>query len=562
MTFGKNMIIKFDRTPEEYFSLSRSSLGRAELDQALFYAEKALRGKPSTEYKVSYAEILIAMGRYAEAVDVALDALCYGRGMRAELFDVLARASSELGHFYESLHYIAKKAHYEGDDDTLDAMDEVMQELDPEHDEKPDKPDFFIVGKEEQKSAESDPMIVMRANFALSHGEVDEALRIASEATPASEQYLGARIVCLRAYLKRKQHDKAVETAEEIISLDPKNGFVLYVLIDKYKKKQYVPLLAGVEDGGSELYYAILTAENLGEHAVACRLAEKLIGENPYVPGAYFVSAAAYLNNGDKKRSEQSLKRLFSLYRKYPQDVIVKGWRRLKKCAVGFSGRMPDEVVNVLETYVKKHARTAEEFVASMLTDQAFRDCVLLVLDEGSRKTNERILGYFAQKENRHVDAFFSKMLLRYEVDLILKREIFATLYLRKNRGRLYVAQSVVPIRISCEKPIVFEAFPLSVKQAYAGVYSFVMCMTDAECEARLQTLAMRVAAMENAEKLSVQTICGALLHRLLSEGLIPFGAEANSAEDACRFLLDFIFGYKRGVNVRRIRALSASLRD
>ena len=206
MIFGKDMIIKFDRTPDEYFRLSRLSFGRGEPDRALLYAEKAVRGKATTEYKVSCAEILVAMGRYAEAVDVCLDALCYGRGLRVEIFDLLARASGELGHFYESLHYIAKKAHYEGDDDTLDVMDEVMQELGTEQEAKPFDPGFFVVGKE-KKAAEGDPMTVMRASFALSHGEYAEAIRIASEAQPGSEQYVDAQIVCLRAFLKRKEND-------------------------------------------------------------------------------------------------------------------------------------------------------------------------------------------------------------------------------------------------------------------------------------------------------------------------------------------------------------------
>ncbi|HAE88776.1 MAG TPA: hypothetical protein DCG79_02775, partial [Clostridiales bacterium] len=291
------MIIKFDQTPEEYFRLSKLAYGRGEFDRALLYAEKAVRGRASAEYKIFCAEVLTSMGRFAEASNVALDVLCYSRTFRAEAFDVLARCSGELGHFYESLHYIAKKAHYEGDDDTLDAMDEVMEELSVDGEPPADGPDFFVVGKETPPAA-SDATLAMRANFALSHGDADEAIRIASEAQKGSDQYAPAMIVCLRAYLKKKENDRAVALAEEIVRTDPKNGFVLYVLIDKFKKKEYAPLLVGVADGGSELYYAILTAENLSEHDVSCRLAEKLVQQNLYVPGAYFVAAATYLNNG------------------------------------------------------------------------------------------------------------------------------------------------------------------------------------------------------------------------------------------------------------------------
>ena len=554
------MIIKFDQTPEEYFRLSKLAYGRGEFDRALLYAEKAVRGRASAEYKIFCAEVLTSMGRFAEASNVALDVLCYSRTFRAEAFDVLARCSGELGHFYESLHYIAKKAHYEGDDDTLDAMDEVMEELSVDGEPPADGPDFFVVGKETPPAA-SDATLAMRANFALSHGDADEAIRIASEAQKGSDQYAPAMIVCLRAYLKKKENDRAVALAEEIVRTDPKNGFVLYVLIDKFKKKEYAPLLVGVADGGSELYYAILTAENLSEHDVSCRLAEKLVQQNLYVPGAYFVAAATYLNNGNKTRSEDFLKRLFALYGNYPQETVLKGWRRLKKCSASFPGRMPVEVTVILERYVLKSARNAEEFEKRILTEEEFRNAVRLVLDEGSRHVNEKIVAYFGETENRIVDEFFAKTLIRYEVDLLLKRAVFAKLYEHKDKGWIYVAQSVVPIRVSSAKPKNFKEWQLCVQRAYCEVFAFLMCMTDADCEKRLQALAERVARVDGAEDLSVQTVVGAFMYRLFAEGNIPFGTDAKNEAEACKFVLNFVFGMRK-INLKRIRLLAAILAD
>ena len=56
------MIIKFDQTPEEYFRLSKLAYGRGEFDRALLYAQKAVRGKASAEYKVFCAEVLALSG--------------------------------------------------------------------------------------------------------------------------------------------------------------------------------------------------------------------------------------------------------------------------------------------------------------------------------------------------------------------------------------------------------------------------------------------------------------------------------------------------------------------
>ncbi len=552
------MIIKFDRTPEELFKLSKEAFARGELDRALLYAEDAVRGKGCAEYKLSLAEVLLAMGRYNDAANSAMEALCYGTGLRAELYDILARVAGELGHFYESFHYLAKKAHYEGDDDTLDAMDAVIEELDAENQGAEDK-GLFLVGKEEEKKP--DPTTLLRANYALNHGEFAEAIRLAMEEGEGSEHYLEARNILLRAHLKRKDNERALQTAEELIKLEPKNGFVLHVLIVRFKKKEYIPLLSAVADGGSDIYYAILTAEAVGDHPLALRLSDLLLEANPYVPGAYFVAACARLNAGDKKGSEKQLSALFSIYRKYPREILLKGWRRLKKCDAGFSGRLPYEVVRILERYVLSHARDEEEFLASMLTDDAFRASLLFVLEEGEKKVTSRIVGYLRTLSNRHVDGFFAKVLLRYDVDLMLKREIFAALWLRKEKGSLFVAQSVVPVRVPCSKPLHYSIAPQSLRKAYAEVYSFLLCMTDARCEPRLNALFSRILCLDGAEDLSEEVILGAFLYRLLSEGIIPIAQDAPSEGDACRFLLQFIFGRRR-VNMARVRMLDRIIAD
>ena len=555
------MIIKFDQTPEEYFRLSRAAYKRGEYDRALLYGEKALRGKASVEHKVSCAEILVAMGRYADAANVALDALCHGRGMRTELYDVLASAASGMGAFYDALHYVAKKAQYEGDDDTLDAMDEVMQEL--EASEVPQEgPQFFVVGKqEEQKDEEGDYNLVNMANFARLRERYDEALDIASKVQKGTPAYVKARLICLRAYMQMKEHDKALETAVEMIGLEPKNGYVLYVLIDKYKKREYIPLLYGVEDGGKELYYAALAAEHAEEYSVAISLSEKIVEQNPYLPAAYFTAAAIRLNGGDKKESEDYLKRLFAIYGKYPQEVLLKGWRKLKKCEIGPEGSTPAAVVRILENYAKKQLKNTEDLAVAMLTDEAFRKALKLLLIEGDRKFCGEIIRRFEEVSNAQADAFFADVLLSPDVDVALKREIFVCLYLHKNKGGIYAAQSVVPLRVSCVKPYGFEAYPYCVRKAYGEVLSVLIYMTDVDGEARLQTLAERAAKLEDAEDLSWEALCMAFMCRMFSDGVIPVKMWAPSLVDACKFFSEFVFGIKR-VNMQRVRLLSEILAD
>ena len=555
------MIIKFDQTPEEYFRLSKTAFKRGEYDRALLYGEKAVRGKGSAEYKVSCAEILIAMGRYVEAANLAMEVLCHGRGMRAEIYEVLANAASGLGQFYEALHYVAKKAHYEGDDDTLDAMDEVMQELDAEEAPSLDGPQFFVVGKQKNKKPQEERTPLDMADFAMLRGRYEEAIALASKVERGTPSYVNARLLCLRAYLRIKDNDKALETAGELIGLEPKNGFVLYVLIDKFKRKEYVPLLTALDEDGKEIFYAVLAADHVGEHEVACRLVEKLVKERPYRPGVYFLAAAVALNSGDRKKSEDYLKRLFSIYHKYPQDALLKGWRKLKKCDVGTDGNAPEVIVRILENFVKGKAKSAEEFATVLLTDEDFRNAVYLLLSVGERNFNLKLISYLDELSSPQVDAFFAGALYRFDVELYLKRVIFAKLYLHKEKGSLFVAQTMVPVRISCAKPDKFESYSRCVQGAYSEMLSALIYMTDVEAEVRLQTLAGRAAGLEDAEFLSEETVCMAFLYRLLVEGVVPFNMWGTSLNDALKFFARYVFGFKR-VNYARVRLLAAILSD
>ena len=533
------MIINFDQTPEEYYRLSRISFEHKELDRALLYAQKAVRGKGTAEHKLGYAEILFAMERYPETIAVALDVLCHSKALRAETYDLLARTASELGLLYESLHYISKKAHYEGDDDTLDAMDEVMRELDAEEEEKPKEHDnLFVVGKE---PSSDDSTLLMHASYAMSRGEVEQALRKASEIPETSPHYLDARLIRLHALLSMKREEEAGETAKEIVKLSPTNGYALYELIDHFKDTTYLPLLAGVEGGSRELYYAIVAAEHMKEHSVADALADKLLREKPYSSNAYWIASAIALNNGDKEKSKDLLKRLFALYPDYPAQLILNGWKRLKYCDAIFEGKLPEKVVRILRNYVRKNAEDADAFCRSMMTDESFRGAISLLFDEGDPEVAGNVLSFLAVTSTKQIDDFFAKMLLRYEVDLVLKRAILSRLLLRKHKGRISLAQGIVTTSVSAAKPARFESYSPALKEAYLDVSSFVVCLTESRSEKRVTELAERAFAFGDSPIFTKEALSGAMIYVLLSEGAIPSGNRADFEEE-CKFILSFIF--------------------
>ena len=556
------MIIKFDQTPEEYFRLSRAAYNRGEYDRAFLYGVKALRGKGCVEYKVSCAEILLAMGRYADAASIALDALCHGRGFRAKLYDTLASAASGMGAFYDALHYVAKKAQYEGDDETLDAMDEVMQELEEEEYNISDEgPNLFLVGEHKSIRMQlEETNLVHTAEFAFARKEYDEAIALASRIESGSVAYIRARLCCLRAYLQKKDMEKALETAVELIGLDPKNGYVLYVLIVELKKKEYIPLLYDMKKGGRDLHYAAIAADHVGEHDVAVSLINVILKQKQYMAEAHFMAAMIYLNRGDRAKSEDILKRLFAMDHKFPQEVILSGWRKLKKCEIPPYFCIPNEVIDILEKYVKKQVKSSEEFAVEMLTDEAFRKSISILLCIGDRKLGLQMISYYDEVNNPQIDAFFTEMLLRSDVERILKRKLFVKLFLSKNKGSIYYTDFTVATRVPCAKPPRFEEFPYSVRRAYGEVLS-VLAHTDLDCNARLQVLVERAAAMDGAEDISVGLLCMAFVYRMFLDGTISVMPWGSSLTNACGIFSHYMFHIKR-VNMSKVRKIAAILAD
>lgn len=552
------MIIKFDQTPEEYDRLSRSALERGALDRALIYAEKALRGKGTTEYKLSLAEIFLSMERYEEAADLGIEALLFGKGQRAEIYDLLSRATGGMGRFYESLYYIAKKAHLEGDDDALDAMDEVMREMISAEEGRPASPkeNFFLVGEEKAKDPSSE---LARASFALHQGDVERAVGIASAVKEDSEFYLDAQVLCLKAYLFAGREEAAIDTAERILNVDPKNAFALYVLVGRFKKKEYLPRLAGAEGDLSELFYAVTAAESMEDHATAMILAEKLLAENPYAAEGYFVAAAVALNGGDKAGSVDRLKKLFSLYSRYPASVILKGWARLKRCEVSFPGQMPRTVLAILRAYVRKGAHDSDAFVHSMLTDGDFRASVRVLFEENDEEVVGNLVTFLGMTENRQVDAFFRKLLLKTNLSPLVKRAIIAELLFRKDKGKILFVQSAVPVRLSCAKPELFDFYPPMLQEAYINVLSFVVCLTDRRCDREIADLADKT--LELGERISeerAENLGAAFLRVLMERELLP--SPQGSSEASARLVMDRVFGVTR-LSAKRVSELVRALK-
>ena len=552
------MIIKFDRTPEEFYRLSRTAFEEGQLERALTYGEKALRGKGSTEYKVSLAEIFLSMGRSADAMDLALDALCRGRGMRIEIYDILIRATSDLGHLYESVYYIARKARLEGDDEALDAMDEMMEDFVSGISEPSREDDLFVVGKERRDPR---PFDLAQAAYRLHRGQYDEAIALLREVDKESEQYAEARRMMLRAMVKSGDEKGAVAAAEELAAEDPKCAYALYVLIAHGDRREYLPALDGVEDVRQDLYFAVAAADKAADYDRSRSLADRLIAAEPYLPEAYFVRAAALLNGGKRAESLDTLKRLFSLYSDYPSSVILKGWARLKKCSILFHDTMPPEVVGLMRRYVRKNAKDSERFVHSMLTDEAFRSAVRRLLEYGDAEVEDNVVYFLGVEDDRQVAAYFTKMLLNTRVEPLLKKAILAQLLSHKDKGKIWVSPAGVPIAVSCEKPPHYDLYPDNVRYAYLNLYAFLSCLSDVAAADRVGAFAEILYPYVGVGRVRSETLAAAMICRLFAEGeLRPF-LERMDPETACETLMQDIFAVKK-IRFADVRKWMAVLGD
>lgn len=524
------MIINFDQTPESYFRLSENALGKGELIKALQYCEKALEGKRTAEYRLTLAEIFLKMRRNREAMDAALSVLAQGSEHKAEVFDLMAKATTADGKLYDSLFYVMGKAELEGDDDTLDAMDEVVDDLMGSFSEP--KKRLFLVGKEEKKNYARE---MDKAAFFFSAEQFERAKETALGIPEGSDLYEDAQNIVLRSETRMGDLSSAYETAKKAVERDPKNGFALYVLIERCGDKSFVPNLLNVGTAPPDLYFAIEAADFAKESEIATELADRLLKSVPYSPEAHFVAAGAYLNAGDKKRSLDILKTLFSFYKRYPASLILKKWSRFSEVELMLGGPLPDRVIDALCSYVKKFTKRADLFTNEFLSDKDFRASVRLLLEDGGTDTAYRACAILGDGDSPKLRKFLEDRLISTFVDQNVKREILSKLLLKKHKGKICLVPSAVLVKLDCRKPAHYEEYPEPLKVAYAEVLSFITCVFDFRCVKELSALTEELFERNLATEKDPAVIAAALARVIVSENEMPFAKRPGMAENIVR---------------------------
>ena len=545
------MIISFEQSPEGFYRLATLARDKGELGKALSYCERAINGKGSDEYKLTLADILFRIGRYYDAMDVALEVLAAGTDRKGELYELLARLTGVTGKVYESVYYITEKARLDGDDAALDAIDEMVEDMSEYMDDRRKENELFIVGQEPPKDYTEE---LDRATQMMHAGNYEEAVAIASAVEPASEYYVDAMDITLKCYVKLGRTALIAPLAKEQLERDPQDTFALYVLIGICKDKSYLPMLDRVGDEAVDLYYATAAADAVREYPLAKRLAIRLLRATPYAPESYFVAAGVHINARDREKGVEILKDLFGMYDKYPAALILDGLRRKRHCDVMFSGQMPDTVHDLLRAYVRKHADTVRDFTLSMTSDADFRRALLLLYQADDEEVIGNTLSFMRQANKKGIDRFFDAMLLRTSLSPMTKREILAERLLCKEKGRLTVVPNAVPLRVNCAKPANYADYPKILREAYVDALSFGVCVMNLRVTKDLETYidkyyrAYPVLTRYTEAEFTVALIC-----LLLPEPPAPF------PEDVCDYVTAKIFNMtkKEASRVRRLMELA-----
>lgn len=521
------MIINFDQTPDGFLRLSESALEKGELVKALRYCEKALEGKRAA--RLLLADIYLRMGRTKDAMDAALFALAQGTDQKAEAFDIMAKATTAAGKLYDSIFYVMGKAQIEGDEDTLDAMDEVMDDLVGSFSEPKPKPKLFLVGKERMINYARE---MDRAMFLFTSDQYDKAKEIALSVPESDELFEDAQDMILRCEVRLGDKTAAAQTAKSILERDPKNGFALYVLISVCREKGYESYIENVGDDPSDIYYAITAAQEAKDREKMLALADKLLRIEPFAPETYFVAAGAYLNARKKNKSIEILKTLFSIYNRYPASMILDDWAFYSRSDLMFGGTMPETVIGILEKNVGKHVKNAKTFIDRWLSDREFRAAVRLLFEENQTESVEKILKFLGEIETPKVRKAFEEMLISTRIDQDLKCRILSKLLLTKHKGKLSLVPSAVIVGVSCRKPLHYELYSDALKIAYADVLSFLTCMFDHRSVKDVSALSEKVFERALAsEKESAAVLGAAIACVILSTSELPFVQNEGMAE-------------------------------
>jgi tetratricopeptide (TPR) repeat protein len=296
-----NEVLRRDpKNDAAYYELSRIAFESGNMDKSIDFSQNAIKLNPDNEYYYQYlAEAKGAKQDYAGA---------------AKTYESLVKLKpKEYDYYYDWAYMLAKSEKYKEAIDVYNLL--------------------------EEKTGVSEELIFQKQPLFIKLGKIDESVKDIEKLVklyPSDVRYIG---LIGEVYESNKMYDKAIETYNKILEVEPNNADALLALAQTYRKsgndKKYNDFIHQVFnnkaiDIDAKIYTIIPYIEKLSKDSTlndeVLKMADMIVAAHPDNVKATTARADVLYNIGRKKEAQKEYEKALNLSDTVPATVWIQSY--------------------------------------------------------------------------------------------------------------------------------------------------------------------------------------------------------------------------------------------
>jgi len=282
------------------YELSRIAFESGNMDKAIEYAQNAIKLNPNNEYYYQY--LAEAKGEKQDFAGAA------------KTYETLVKLKpKEYDYYYDWAYMLAKSEKYKEAIDVYNLL--------------------------EEKTGISEELVFQKQPLFIKLGKIDESIKDIEKLVklyPSDTRYIG---LIGEVYESNKMYDKAVETYNKILDIEPNNADALLALAQTYRKngdtKKYNEFIQQVFNNkaieiDAKIYTIIPYIEKLAKDSAmneeVLKMADMIVAAHPNNVKATTARADVLYNIGRKKEAQAEYEKAISLSDSVPATVWIQSY--------------------------------------------------------------------------------------------------------------------------------------------------------------------------------------------------------------------------------------------
>ena len=470
MPQDKGKVLKFLQDSDDYFDQALEYLESEEFLPALDNIRRAIKLDPNElDFRFLLAQVYTDMGLYRKSNFEYFKLLAID-GNLGECYLRISQNYFMLKDETVAVSYLKKSIEFDFDEDEILDVDELMREL--------SRGEFRLLSQNSE-----DEMLLSCVNKLLSLNEYDGALQLIQYVKPDSKYYINALDIAAFCYFRKKDPNKEIMLATEMLEIEPNNTHALCYMSDGYAKmgdiekaKEFANKILDLNISDYNDYYrisVILLQCDYKDQAI--KLLNSYLSYYPYDELGLLLLSLAYYNYGEIELAKEYV---FKLIRIDNSNTIAKYYNQFfqdnnkNQKELSYIQQVPEEEVKRrIMMFDEISSYTSSETVKFIKSNPEFFDYVKWLFDFGEPKLCKTLITKLSHINLSSAQQFLKNCLVDASLPYIVKQQILKELVLMLPSQKIALMHED-QIKVLSSKPnkLIFE-FPKVYFEAFADVF-------------------------------------------------------------------------------------------